>query len=53
MRFPYLSGSSDMANEPVITGCKKVMMTGLASIRNEEFMTLFSLTFSLDPLINH
>lgn len=52
MSFSYLSGSSDMANEPVITGYEKVL-TGLASIRNEEFMTLFSLTFSLDPLINH
>lgn len=52
MRFSYLSGSSDVANEPVINGYKKVVV-GLASIRNEEFMTLFSLTFSLDPLINH
>lgn len=35
MRFSCLSASSDMANEPVITGYKKVV-TGLASIRNEE-----------------
>lgn len=40
-----------MASEPVRTGNEKVVV-GLASIRNEEFMTLFSLTFSLDPLIN-